>query len=123
MFEGLVTVRDITVDGLINGHRLEEAFTLDTNQTVSGAVHLLSGFNASQNDLHVGTLNGADWEVVMEKGVHPALLAVPGESKNVTVRGQVTLGGILFSHHLKVPGESEDLSSILDDLVYHVILS
>lgn len=116
-------MRDITVDGLINGHRLEDAFTLDTNQSVSGAVNLLSGFNATENDLHIGTLNGADWQIVMEKGVHPALLAVPGENKNVSVRGQVTLGGILFSQHLKVPEESDDLISILDDLVYHVIIS
>ena len=108
------------MDGLISGHRLENAFTLDTNQNVNGTVHLQGGFDIPNGDLHLGSLNGADWIAVMEMGVHPALLALPRVEKNVTINNFVAIKGKLLPNHVKVPGEADLLEEILGDLVYSV---
>lgn len=119
-FEGVVHARNLTVDGLINGHLLQDAFTLDTNQSVNGTIELQSGFDVSESDLHIGSLNGANWLAVMEHGVHPALLAVPGLAKNVTITAPCTIDGTLHSGHLTATGEVEHLNDIFNDLVFNV---
>lgn len=114
-----VEVRSLSVYGLVNGHRLQDALTLDTNQTVTGTVHMLVGFAVPDGDLDMKTLNGANWTTMMEHGVHPAILAMPGLRKNVTIRNSCSIGGSLVADGLKVNGEN--LTHILDDLVYSVM--
>ena len=120
MFKGPVKARSVTVDGRVNGHRLENALTLDTDQNITGAMFLPDGFDVA-GDLIVGSVNGANWTMVREMGVHSALLMnKPTLTKNVTMRNPWTINGTLFSTHVRVDGE--DLADIVGDLVYSVSL-
>ena len=118
VFKGPVRARSVTVNGRVNGHRLENALTLDTDQNITGAMFLPDGFDVS-GDLTVGSVNGANWTMVREMGVHPALLMQkPGLVKNVTMRNPWTINGTLIPSHVRVDGE--DLANILANLVYSV---
>lgn len=118
VFKGPVRARSVTVDGRVNGHRLENALTLDTDQHITGTMFFPDGIDVS-GDLAVFSVNGANWTMVREMGVHPALLIhKPGLVKNVTMRNPWTINGTLFPAHVRVDGE--DLADILDNLVYSV---
>ena len=110
--------RSVVVDGRVNGHKLENALTLDTDQNVTGSMFLPDGFDVSE-DLVVGNVNGANWTMVREIGLHPALLThQPGLVKNITMRNPWSIGGTLSPSRITVDGE--DLANILADLVYSV---
>ena len=120
VFLGNVTTRLLNVEKKVNNHNLHNAFTLDTNQTVNGSVHLLNGFEVPAGDLTVETVNGVDWEAVREHGVHPAILKLQGLNKNVSIRNLCTIEGSLAAGHFKVNGER--LEDLLEDIVYAVSL-
>lgn len=118
---GKVNSRLLNIEGVVNGHHLHNALTYDTNQSVSGTVRLVDGFESPTADLSIETLNDIDWESVHEKGVHPALLKLHGLKKNVTIRNLCSIGGSLTAVKFKVNGEN--LDDVLDDIVYAVSLN
>lgn len=103
---------------MVNGHNLTNALTHNTNQTVTGTVQLLNGFNVPTADLSIGTVNEVDWEVVHEKGVHPALLKQRGIGKNVIIRNLCSINGSLIAVQFNINGEN--LDTVLGDIVYAV---
>lgn len=118
IFLGNVSSRILQMEGRVNGHHLHNAVTLDTNQTFLGALHLQSGFTVPHADLSITTVNQIDWEVMRDKGVHPAILERQGLGKNVTFRNLCSIGGSLTAAQFKVNGEK--LDDVLSDVVYTV---
>ena len=117
VFRGPVSARSISVEGLVNGHRLDNVFTLDSDQEITGPVELLGGFQSAGNlDLH--TLNGVDYTLMMDKGVHPTLLGHGPQLKNVSITNSFQVDGTLSVESMVI--NRRNFVHLLNDVIYSV---
>ena len=100
-FQGPVDVASVIVNGQVNDHRIQDAVKLGSDQEITEAVVFEQGFDVT-NDLELKSLNGNNYDSLMNVGVHPTL----ARSTNRTVR---------FKRPVRING-TLDIASTVNDV-------